>query len=354
MPGTEVFDPYLQWLGIEPSARPANHYSLLGLQLFEGDPAKIAAAADERMGLIRQFQSGPRGMHTQRLLNELSVAKLCLLSEASKSAYDVELHRQMFPARSAPPLNAAAPLPRRAPVPYATPAPAPAAPARAAARPAVPAPAERRRIFTPFNIVFCGGLLVLIGGFGGYSLYQQKFAKVRQVAVETEEPEAAPKPKTKPKAKPTKPAKPAKPNPAASVAVVILQEGSGEVNLTPSTAQVTPNLVREVIGTQEVLSGWRSSEDVAEWQFKLVKPGFFELELQYFSESGISGQRVKVDWGANSQIVRLKNQIEVNRDRHAIVIQNDGQHTITVSPADKWPNDNFRLVSVRLIPGQSP
>ena len=85
------FDPYHEWLGIEPSDHPVDHYRLLGVARFESDPRVIVQAADERMRLVRTFQTGPRGIHTQRLLNEISAARLRLLDPTSKTAYDDRL-----------------------------------------------------------------------------------------------------------------------------------------------------------------------------------------------------------------------------------------------------------------------
>ena len=42
------FDPYHEWLGIPPDEQPANHYRLLGLELFEED-GKI-------LGLVEGYQ----------------------------------------------------------------------------------------------------------------------------------------------------------------------------------------------------------------------------------------------------------------------------------------------------------
>src|SRR5262245_28549834 len=91
----DVFDPYREWLGIEPRELPADHYRLLGLARFEGDAAKIAAAADGRMQLIRAKQTGPRGAHAHAILNEIATARLCLLSPIAKAQYDRYLHERM-------------------------------------------------------------------------------------------------------------------------------------------------------------------------------------------------------------------------------------------------------------------
>lgn len=90
----ESFDPYLKWLGIRDRQRPPNHYRLLGLDLFESDRETIANAADRQMAHLRTFQNGPQSALSQRLLNEVAAAKLCLLNAEKKEAYDARLRRQ--------------------------------------------------------------------------------------------------------------------------------------------------------------------------------------------------------------------------------------------------------------------
>jgi len=87
----ESFDPYYKWLGIPPNEQPPNHYRLLGVSQFESNEDVIANAADQRMSYLRGFQSGQQATHCQKLLNEVSNAKLTLLSPQKKSAYDQSL-----------------------------------------------------------------------------------------------------------------------------------------------------------------------------------------------------------------------------------------------------------------------
>src|SRR5436190_6768485 len=101
---TEVFDPYREGLGIEPRELPADHYRLLGLARFEVDAAKIATAADDRMRLIRSNQTGPRGAFAYTLLNEITAAKLCLLSPVAKTQYDQFLRQRMQAPHAAAPV----------------------------------------------------------------------------------------------------------------------------------------------------------------------------------------------------------------------------------------------------------
>ena len=104
----EIFDPYYKWLGIPPAEQPPNHYRLLGVNLFESDTDVIASAADQRMSHLRSFQTGEYSQASQRLLNEVATARLCLLDPGKKRTYDEQLRRSqsawsMSPGPTSPP-----------------------------------------------------------------------------------------------------------------------------------------------------------------------------------------------------------------------------------------------------------
>ena len=88
------FDPYHKWLGIPPEEQPASHYRLLGLRPFEDDAEVIEAAAERQMIYLHQIAAGPHLADSQRLLNELAAARVCLLNEETKAAYDAEMRDQ--------------------------------------------------------------------------------------------------------------------------------------------------------------------------------------------------------------------------------------------------------------------
>ncbi len=94
----QVFDPYHVWLGIPPQEQPPNHYRLLGIALYESSADVIATAADRQMGHLRTFQSGKHSVLSQRLLNEVAAAKVCLLSPVKKAAYDEQLREHLQPS----------------------------------------------------------------------------------------------------------------------------------------------------------------------------------------------------------------------------------------------------------------
>lgn len=98
---TEQFDPYRKWLGIPPKDQPPHHYRLLGIAAFESDPDVIQNAADRQMAHVRNFQAGKHSQQSQRILNELAAAKLCLLTEAKKAEYDKELRVRLRAKKAA-------------------------------------------------------------------------------------------------------------------------------------------------------------------------------------------------------------------------------------------------------------
>ena len=104
------FDPYHKWLGIPPKDRPPNHYRLLGVELFESDPDVIEAAAEQRMAYINQCATGPHLVHSQKLLNEIAAARVCLLNPQEKVRYDLKLKSQIGVVASS---HEQMPLPRK-------------------------------------------------------------------------------------------------------------------------------------------------------------------------------------------------------------------------------------------------
>jgi uncharacterized protein (TIGR03067 family) len=89
----DQFDAYYKWLGIPPQEQPPNHYRLLGLTLFESDPDVIDAAANRLMAYLQQCATGPRVAESQRILNEVAAARVCLLNAKKRRSYDQRLRK---------------------------------------------------------------------------------------------------------------------------------------------------------------------------------------------------------------------------------------------------------------------
>jgi hypothetical protein len=123
---SDTFNGYHVWLGISPHEQPPNHYRLLGIDVFETDLDVIDHAADRQMAHVRTFQSGRNATLSQQILNELSGARLCLLSPEKKTAYDEQLRAKLAGAARATPVPMAKPLPVAQPVASTIPRAAPA------------------------------------------------------------------------------------------------------------------------------------------------------------------------------------------------------------------------------------
>ena len=133
------FDPYYEWLGIPARDQPPNWYRLLGIERFEANANVIERAADRQMGHLRTFQSGVHAKDSQRLLNEVSAARIGLLSPERKAAYDEKIRAEfdatfpdfdlspadLSPADIPPAIAASAHTNRSAPTVASSPIPAP-------------------------------------------------------------------------------------------------------------------------------------------------------------------------------------------------------------------------------------
>lgn len=88
------FDPYRELLDIKTADRPPDHYALLGLTRFESDRQKIDDAATQRMSMLQDMANSDHVDQSQKLLNELSAARRCLLNDVQKVAYDESLRNK--------------------------------------------------------------------------------------------------------------------------------------------------------------------------------------------------------------------------------------------------------------------
>ena len=193
----ETFDAYHKWLGIPPAEQPPNYYRLLAIPLFESDADVIANAADKQMAHIRSFQTGQHSALSQKILNEIAAARVCLLNAAKKPAYDAVLRRETGGM-----------LPKAASIGAQ---PAPGFDLESIASPAIarrPQPPRRKKVsWQPLAAIGASVvLLVVIVVFATTRDGRDKAAgpKTSAQLVVKKTPEAA-KPTKKPKEKPAKP-----------------------------------------------------------------------------------------------------------------------------------------------------
>lgn len=90
----EELDIYRDWLGIPDKERPLNYYQLLRVPKFEDDTEKIRAHYRKMNAHVRKYATGKYAAESQKLLNELAKAMLCLTDAQRKREYDASLGRE--------------------------------------------------------------------------------------------------------------------------------------------------------------------------------------------------------------------------------------------------------------------
>ncbi|MFT5522344.1 MAG: hypothetical protein ACI9G1_003571 [Pirellulaceae bacterium] len=382
----DQFDPYRDWLGIQPHEHPVNHYRILGVARFESNIDLISSAADERMAMIRKFQTGPRGPHTQRILNELSTARGCLSNPQEKANYDAQLNAAIHAAQmhvaqlQVSQLQAAQLAAAQLQVAQLQAAQLQAAQHQAAPPPVAPpsvvsptsysaTPTSRQEYSSSSHAddgedyqpavsgnttwliitLACVMGVVMIGCAAYVAISKGRTKKLRVVKVADE----------------------IEVNPAEPVLVVpienqspdqeqdrtsIMQEANGHVVLPVSVVKLegkSIQLVRE--GDEDVINQWTSAEDNAQWDFQLVKPGFFRVEIQYGATGDAVGSEFAVEVGdkkANFEVLDSGAFTLYKSDYRVIAITRSGVHTLTVRPQKLNGSQLMVLKSIELVPVQ--
>jgi hypothetical protein len=338
-----AFDPYREWLGIEHQEQPADCYRLLGLPRFETDPAAIARAADERMTLIRSFQMGPRAPFTQKLLNELSAARGCLLNPQSNLAYDAELARYVAAQMAAWQTGPSAPHDLQSIEP--TPPPLPTLPPPANCPNPTHLPAEiappdggrRLRNASILGLIAVAAVMLAVAGWAlrpGPRAPQSKQAASAPRLVQGREsnPDRQPEARLPPS--------------------VVSQPTSGELMFPPQAAGLAGNVVVETIGAQPQQARWTSDEDQAVWQFHLKKPGFFHVELVYATAAADDAEldlRIG-DWRKVCSLRSAGGLDQFVTDIYPLALSQSGIHRLTIRPLSHPEGDWFALRTIRLVP----
>ncbi|MDR1484726.1 MAG: hypothetical protein LBT09_07875 [Planctomycetaceae bacterium] len=93
-------DVYRDWLRIGAKNRPLTFYQLLRLEQFEDNIEKIRSMYRQLNAHVRKYASGDYIEESQKLLNELAKAMLCLTDSARKLEYDISLGRKVGVAKA--------------------------------------------------------------------------------------------------------------------------------------------------------------------------------------------------------------------------------------------------------------
>jgi predicted component of type VI protein secretion system len=90
-------DFYHRWLGIPPQEQPVSYYRLLGIPLFEDDLEVIANSADRQRSFVKRQSGNVKKFEAlgQKILNEIEVARICLMNAEKRQAYDEQLRLRL-------------------------------------------------------------------------------------------------------------------------------------------------------------------------------------------------------------------------------------------------------------------
>jgi len=359
------FDPYAQWLNIDAASRPIDHYRLLGLERFESDPQKIAAAADARMRHVRSFQTGPRGIYTQKLLNELAAAKLQLLNAATKQRYDQQLRQApahtpselddgedvVLPpaAGDTPPPGAAA----SAPPPSLPPAPATPHAPLADVVPPLPVPVRATEVRAPAGPARRG--LSAWAYFGLFTAGALAIAAAVWLLGGGLDARRSPDRSSDP------PPQQAMPVAAESERETIaVQQASGLVYLTPHNAKIhgaSPKLVGS--GTEAAITDWTNADDWLSWTFLVRRGGIFRLRLTYAVGADAAKGRIAFEIDDNTKQHDLRasgGPDSFITDEILIGAREPGRHTLALRAVHK-PGDQvliFKAIEIEPFRPQRP
>lgn len=335
---SEAFDPYEHWLGIAPHERPADHYRLLGLRRFEADPQVIGAGADQRMAYVRSFQTGPRGVHTQALLNELAAARRCLLHPATKASYDQMLQGMLMASEWQAPE-----LPESAAPPVALPDATWGQFLHVDTVDIDEYGGEVQPSAWPRIAAFAFGVVLTVAL--GVVMWQviQRQTPPRSIG----SGQGFSTPDLDPSS-----ARIAEPVEQASDAVLVHQEANGSVNLEATTAQLHgTNLRLAIAGTVDVISGWKTMDDWVSWRFKLVTPppqGVFHVTVTYGARREADGGQYVIAVGEESRTCDIRGTGEALTDEFFLAVPRSGEHTLEIRPKSKPAAELMTLKSVTL------
>ena len=349
---SDSFDPYQQWLGIQPHEHPVDHYRLLGLPRYCSDQELIRSATDGRMGYVRTFQTGRHAAHTQQLLNKLSAAKLCLLDPHTRATYNAVLEGQMSaepqPAAAAglPPASdrpAVRMVKQSVQLPHVTDS-EPATGDGGKPGPYGPSTEQHhgRQRARPWHLgVVAGGLFLAVALIWGFSQI------VSQSVSSTADPPSHGHENSL-----------LEENPPVDQTVLIHQESNGVINLPAAVATTRgPYIEVATRGGELVLVHWESIADSATWDFHVVslpRQGIFKVEITYAGDEDADGSRFTLAVGESSITKTARNTggLDQFTTEHIgyLALRRNGRHQLSATAAAKPLDQVMVLRSIRLIP----
>ena len=340
---TGVFDPYREWLGIDPQEHPVDHYRLLGLQRFESDVALIHQAADACMVEVRLHQLGPHGRHTQKLLNEISTARVCLVHPGSRQTYDSQLADNVAP--TVKPLGMSPPPAPPSVPPVPPPAPVMTGqqrPRKAAATGSAPGKMEPEERGGSSGKIVVGlvSVLLIAGGIWGFGWWTGRQSAPHQ---ENENADNS---------------RQEDPVEELPVEVVVNQEATGSLVLIATVARLHGETIHcQVRGLEGQIENWTNPGEWISWKFRVVKPGFFKAYVSYAATAEANQGTYFLQVNDEAEVMCTVTSPEGTAERtdeYTLVVRKGGVHRLSVKAGKKPGEELLVLKSIRLVPVVKP
>jgi hypothetical protein len=86
-----------------------------------------------------------------------------------------------------------------------------------------------------------------------------------------------------------------------------------------------------------VIVDWLTTDDWLSWEFQVLRPGFFHVEIVYAADESMAGNEftIAADGQEQTRTVKDTGGLEtLGQDAFYLVIPRSGRHTLTVHTAD--------------------
>jgi len=314
----------------------------------------IAEAADQRMILVRSFQTGPRGSYTQQLLNELTAAKLCLLDPNTKTTYDAVLEGQLAANIDKDPNSLEAPPiadPRRAKSHSTdvTPPPLPSEQTQPQEKSAVRRKSSWFSIRSWVPIVAVASVIVIaiVVWAVGTSFAKQKkkidvvlTSKARLNSLKNQDNKLDK----------------SDGGLTDDEGITIVQEGDGSFNFPASIATIHGKNARlDNHDGNGLITNWSTKDDWLSWRFNVVKGGIFRVQVTYLIEKSSSGGRFFIAVGDQEKSLDVQvseSPSQFVTDEFYLLVKNRGTNHVEMRALEIAGGKLLTLKDIRFSPKQ--
>ena len=123
--------------------------------------------------------------------------------------------------------------------------------------------------------------------------------------------------------------------------VLVAQEASGDIRFTNTLASLAGHVELQSSGSEQVLAGWTSEEDVAKWRFEVVKlppRGAFRFRIKYRVNDLSAASKYVMELDKQMRARDLQSAANVFTEEFYVAVQKSGIHELAIRVTGK-PRD---------------